>query len=318
MKLPDWAKEFRPTQTAAIQDCIEQFETNQVVFLDAPTGTGKTLIADCVRQVVSPRAIYLCSSISLQHQFQRDFPNAAILKGRSNYPTLDYPNRFTPGSPQVSLSCADCNKRKDDRGYKCNWCSDVKSCPYEKAKAGALRSELVCANSYYFLYEANYVGTLSKRGLVIVDEVDTLESVLLSFIQVEITENRMKEFKLPYPDKKTVMSTWIEWANECKEVVGTLVRNRSEFIAEDLATIKRNRRLDNLVGDLGRLLDPNYGLSSGNWVYDGYRDNHVVFKPITVSPYAQDYLWKHGERWLLMSATVISTVEMAMSLGLMK
>lgn len=314
--LPSWTDQLRPAQTESIQKIIDAFDTSDVVFFEAPTGTGKTLIGEIVRQQLHARTCYLCSSISLQEQFHRDFPNAAILKGRSNYPTLDNPGRFTPSRPFASLSCADCNKTRTDYGFQCQWCSDTKACPYERAKATALRSDLVCANSYYFLYEANFVGTLSHRDLVIIDECDTLESVLMSFIQVDISASRMKEFNLPYPTRKTVESTWPAWAEEALIAAKLAKESFQLSLFPALPEIKRAKRLDNLVSDLERLCNERTGLQVGGWVYDGYKTNSVTFKPITIAPYAEQYLWRHGKKWLMMSATILSLEEMAMSLGL--
>lgn len=317
-KLPSWAIELRPVQITAIQDILEKFhDGNEVVFYEAPTGTGKTLVAEAIRQELHSRGIYLCATISLQHQFKRDFDYAALLQGRSNYPTLGFPDRYKPTQPSISLSCEDCNKRKLDGQWRCQWCSPVIDCPYERAKAAALRSDLACVNSYYFLYEANYVGTTSHRDLVIVDECDKMEDIMMSFIQVDINERRMKEFELPYPGKKTVMSSWIEWAKECHDILTSRPKIVQRLFA-DVKEIKQQKRLDNLIGDVGRLLDPTFGLESGNWIYDGYKENNVVFKPIVVAPYAREYLWRHGKRWLLMSATIISEMEMARSLGLLE
>lgn len=319
MRLPSWAPSLRPLQLTAIEDILEAFNTSEVVFLEAPTGSGKTLIAEMIRQELNARSIYLCSSLSLQDQFMRDFPEAALIKGRSNYPTLDYPERFNNNNSFSQLSCADCDKRKLSDGWSCHWCSSVTECAYERAKAAALRSPLVCANSYYWLYECNYVGTLSHRDLVIVDEVDTLESVMMSFVEVSITEYRMKEFGLPYPGLKTVMSSWVQWAEECYEIVKKIRTDnqQSMFDTPDLRVLRKNRRLGTFIGDLKRLLDPDYGLSQGNWIYDGYRENNVVFKPITIAPYAEEYLWRHSKKFLMMSATILSELELATSLGLL-
>jgi len=239
--------------------------------------------------------------------------------GRANYPTLNHPSRYDPHNTAFSLSCADCTKHKVTDHWECDWCDPVLNCPYESAKISAVRSPLACTNTFYFLYEVNYVGALGGRDLIVVDEADTLERTLMSFITVEITQRRVEEFELPTPDKKTVASSWLSWAQETKEHVDRLVRRHHQqplFKAEpDLRDVKRANRLSTLRSDINRLLDPTYGLEQGNWVYDGYRDNHIIFKPITVAPYARDYLWRHGVRWLLMSATIISVDEMKESLG---
>lgn len=317
--LPSWATSLRPQQETAIANVLAAFRSSPVVFLEAPTGSGKTLIADIVRQHLAPRALYVCHSLSLQEQFRKDFPTAALIKGRSNYPTHNHPLRFRSGPAHLQLSCEDCNRSKFNDGWRCAWCDPVADCPYEIAKYDALLSPVVCANSLYLLYELNFGGILRNRDLVVIDEVDTLESVLMSFIKVSITESRMREFGLPYPDKKTVMASWCDWAQECSEIVGRARFDEQGNLFDpspDLRKLRAQKRHLSFARELGRLLDPLTGLMSGNWVYDGYRDNDVIFKPISVAPYAHDYLWRYGRQWLLMSATIISAEEMAASLGL--
>lgn len=319
MNLPTWATELRPFQHLAIDDILTSIESKDVVFYEAPTGAGKTLIGEMVRQSLgNVRGVYLCSSLTLQDQFLRDFPKAALLKGRSNYPTLNHPDRYNKHNPSYSLSTADCTKRKSSNEWICDWCDPVPDCPYEIAKTSALAAELVCTNSYYYLYECNYIGTLRGRDLVIVDEVDTLESIMMSFVQVAITKPRMIEFKIPYPGKKTVMSSWVEWAKECDGRLKSIPTHEEQtlFDTVNLKTIRFRKRLENFKKDIKRLLDPINGLEQGNWIYDGYREDDVIFKPITVAPYAKEYLWRHGKKWLMMSATIISPMELAISLGL--
>jgi Rad3-related DNA helicase len=319
LSLPAWAPELRLQQVSAIQTIIEQFNHTNVVILEAPTGSGKTLIADQVMQALECRTLYSCSSISLQHQFLRDFPSATLLKGRSNYPTLDHPERFNSKFSTSRITCADCNKKRDSEGnWECNQCSDVHQCPYELAKSEAVRSDLTCVNTHYFLYECNYVGALRNRDLVVVDECDTLEDTLLSFIQVHITPKQIEKYDLPKPDRKTVEASWIEWSTICHDLVKRQLSQLTRTIPDypTLAQIREQRSLSSLAGDFGRLLSPVSGLGSGNWVYDGYGEGHIIFKPISVSSYGNQYLWRHGKKWLLMSATVISAEELAGRLGL--
>ncbi len=78
--LPDWVTGFRPQQVDAVMQIMAAFEDVDVVVLDAPTGTGKTLIAEAVRLLLADRqteagvrawrdGMYVCSSKSLQDQF---------------------------------------------------------------------------------------------------------------------------------------------------------------------------------------------------------------------------------------------------------
>lgn len=52
------------------------------------------------------------------------------------------------------------------------------------------------------------------------------------------------------------------------------------------------------------------------WVYDPGRTDDIVFKPVKVDHIAEQAVWRHAERWLLMSASIISADELAESLGI--
>jgi Rad3-related DNA helicase len=325
IELPYWAEEIRPHQIRALQDILAEYNRgNNIVVLDAPTGAGKTLIGELTRQSLNMRTVYLCSSLSLQTQFAKDFPHAAVLRGRSNYATADSPSQF----PQ--LTAADCVKSREStpacyscdpdespspESLHCRWCHPVKQCPYESAKAMAIRSDLVCTNTSYFLHEANYVGSIPLgRQLIIVDEADTLEDVLLSFVEVTISKRRALELGITAPEKKTVESAWVEWALYA-EVHLKEVAKSGRFSGTSIDAIRQQKGLNNLIRSIERLNHPNTGLSAGGWVYTGYDKGDISFKPIEVSHVATDYLWKHSPLWLLMSATCISFPVLMATLG---
>lgn len=325
IELPSWATEIRPHQMKGLQDVMAQYNAgNSIAVLDAPTGAGKTLIGELVRQTLNCRSLYLCSSISLQEQFARDFPNAKILKGRSNYPTADSPRQF----PELNAgdcdktradlpACFDCDPDTTDLDMPhCKWCHPVKDCPYEKAKAIAIQSPIVCTNTNYFLHEANYVGNLTlARQLIVVDEADLLEDNLLSFVEVHISKKRAEQLAITAPEKKTVESAWVEWALMAEDQLKK-ERKHERYSGSTVTAIRERRYLENLIGNVRRLNAEGTGLSGGGWVYTGYDKGDISFKPVTVNTIAHQYLWKHSPRWLLMSATTISFDVMMQSLGL--
>ena len=42
----------------------------------------------------------------------------------------------------------------------------------------------------------------------------------------------------------------------------------------------------------------------------------AMFRPVTVAPFAEYYLWRHGERWLLMSGTILDPYVFAEDMGI--
>lgn len=315
MELPDWAnkEKWKKTQESVHDDIIDSFERgSSIVMLDAPTGAGKTLIGEMVRQTLKTRGLYLCSTLDLQSQFSSDFPTAAILRGRTNYPTFDDPASFP------SLNAGDCVKRKIVIGastkMECQWCNPVHACPYESAKAHALRSELVCSNLTYFLHESNFVGNLTlNRGLVVIDEADLIEDALLNFVAVSISQRQQKEYGISPPEKKTVEDAWIDWADNCQPVLEALLKRPS---GHELRDIRKRKSLERLLADVKRLNHPDSGIASGNWIYTGYDRGSIEFKPVRVDTIAKDFLWRHAKRFLLMSATTISFGAVAENLGI--
>jgi Rad3-related DNA helicase len=319
--LPTWAPTLYPTQVKAIQESISAFNDGaNIVQLDAPTGSGKTLIAYLLHQSLGARTLYLCSSLQLQTQFTKDFPDGKLIQGRSNYPTGDSPSRYpelTAGDctkERTQLpACSDCTDNEPS-SLHCRWCHPVRDCPYETAKREAVRANLVCANISYFLYESNYVGNLPlRRTLVVVDEADCLEDALLSFVQVHISKRRCRELGITAPDKRTVESSWIDWASSTEQIVRAIPCH-----GDSIRQIRKRIALTRLGDDLHRLNDPDTGLATGGWIYSGYDAGDITFKPIRVDHLAHQYLWRHCNRWLLMSATTISFQIQADVLGMEK
>lgn len=324
MNLPLWATALRPHQVTVIQDIISAYKNGtNIILLDAPTGSGKTLIAEMVRRQFDYRGLYICSSLSLQTQFHRDFPTASILKGRSNYPTADLQSAFP------NITAADCSKTKTTlpacyncdpsvQGERphCRWCHPVTACPYEQAKMELIQNKLGCTNLYYFLYEANYVGALPlNRKLIVIDEADTIETILLQFATVQMSSKKAAEYDIQPPAKKTVESAWTEWAIFAAEKLrNCLLSSRAR--GTDLDSLRYKISTERLYRNIERLNDPDTGVAAGGWVYTGYDKGTIAFKPIQVDHLAKTLLWRHCKNWLLMSATMISFQAMVDNLGI--
>lgn len=304
---PAWVKGFRPHQWQAVQEIMEAYKHGaDVVFLDAPTGSGKTLIAEMVRRLMgTEKNLYVCSGKDLQDQFLKDFDYARVLKGRSNYPTLD--------KPFPMVNCGDCDKTGKGEEAECSWCSQPQRCPYTVAKEEAIRAEVAVINTSYLLAEANWVGTFTDQDFVILDECDVLEQQLMGFVEFKITERMCRDLNLIPPKKGVHKETIAKWIDdvlvpELKAAIGRVGSDRS------LDHIEKIRRKNSLLRKLQEAEGVSDEILDDNWI----RDNDagpLVLKPVKVDDYGRGSLWCHGQKWLLMSATIISSDEMAESLG---
>ena len=260
------------------------------------------------------QAIYVCNNKSLQDQFIGDFPYGALLKGRNNYPTLDRPDLW----PEVSA--ADCNKRRDSNDrVVCDECSIPDLCAYTQARTIAEQAPLAVLNTSYLLNIVNYTELFSGRGLVVCDEADELEKELMRFVEVTVSRGLRNWLSIDLPESVNDMDQWKEWLR----TVAVKVSAKAKVIPRrERKDRKRRKSLLELVEKIEAIIPE----LDDEWVVDGYEDarrrqgtverKNVRFRPVHVRDQAPKYLWPHAERWLLMSATIISPAQMAKDLGL--
>lgn len=332
--LPAWVHYLRKEQWVAVEEILAGYaEGKKVMFLDAPTGAGKTLIGELVRRKVSPkRAVYTCSTKTLQDQFLEDFNYASVIKGRANYPTWDHPESFPILSadacnPQkvTGPACPTCKEGSFHGGEPvnhCDHCHPMSLCPYRVAKMEMLAANLAVANVSYLLAAANYQEFLTGEPLIIVDEADTLEQELMRFVEFQMAPGTLKRYRLSPPDRKTVRGSWVKWIRD-QAYPALMARLMKVMHQNDPRSVRETRTIRGRLAKLSVLGGWDYkkkgwGDTDGmdGWVYTGYDRGSVNFKPIRVDGDAQSLLWKHGKKWLLMSATIISAQQMALDLGL--
>lgn len=312
---PEWVKGFREDQVSATEQVVSRFEDGaRVVFLDAPTGAGKTLIAEMVRRELGVSGIYVCSGKQLQEQFLRDYPYAKVLKGRSNYSTELMPRPYNG---------ADCE------GKDCRWCYSRKTCPYQIAKNEAFRAQVAVLNTSYLLAEVNSQGGFGQRKdarppFTVIDECDTLEASLMGYVELKVGPKLLAQLGMRVPVKGARVSTVRKWLQDLDERLAEHLENLMGIEAPTLDQHRERVKLGRLLEqvrsvDLGEE-DEEGKEVWGDWIRDystsDARGESLVLKPVVVDRWAPDVLWRHADQWLCMSATIISAQEQAMSLGL--
>ena len=370
IELPHQFTALRPHQEQAILEIEQKFESGaRVVFLDAPTGAGKTIIGEAVRQLRAGavnRGIYLCTTLTLQDQFMADFPEAKLIKGRTNYATLDEPMRLLESGLR-HLDASDCEMKTIPSNYlpfcngcdsgqvsvvvndrktriadmtefenlkspvdvqHCDHCHPVELCPYRSAKAKALEGPLSVANTAYFLSEANFVGEFGYREssiwgpqrhfpIAVIDEADTLESVMMGFVDLHISNRMMKRTGLDYPQFVTKPESWVKWCDYAvQHLQKSLKSMRADQRTNSSAKLKDEIESFGAYVEQAKRVKERIKADPDNWVFDGKKAGELKLRAITVGPYGEDVLWKHADQFLLMSATLVSADQLAEDLGI--
>lgn len=301
--LPEKFNEFRGNQLQLASQIATS--SKYAYLLDAPTGVGKSLIAATAQRIYGKHVTYVCTTKQLQDQIIHDFPYAKTVKGRSNYPCLKNEKLFP------TVSAEECTHSQQMP------CPYLERCPYLKAKNEALKAPLAVLNTAFFLSEANYVGQFDEQDFLVLDECDTVEDQLMSFIEVKITQKQIERYELPMPKYKTKFEAWIEWA---KVAIGILEPRCEELAAAvgsddwggiDYHALKEYKGVSRLLAKL-RYFSKEV---DNTWVwYPG--DFEWVFKPVWVAKYASNVLWDHTKKVLGMSATILDPRQIALNTGL--
>lgn len=308
--------EFRSHQFETITKTINSLKGNKkFVMLDAPTGSGKSAIGITVAKFFKD-SFYLTSSKILQDQLMKDFSCSDIqdLKGRNSYECTAYetfPSIKSP-KPKEYVSCAEgfC-KRKGDS--KCGFClpkGEDPLCPYFNQLEKAKNSRICIMNFSSFLFQS-LTDNFSNRELMIIDEAHNTENQILSFVSLILSDVGLD---LKIPEKKTAKE-YHDWAikNNLIEIVNSKIDE-----AKEKEKIEEQEAWENTLFKLIRFIesDPTKWVCEYTIPDKKYKIGKVELKPIFADKYAEDCLFKRADKFLLMSATILSSRNMCETLGI--
>lgn len=270
------------------------------ILLQAPTGTGKSLIAVGLARLLGlDRVLILVGTKQLQEQYAREFAFIETGKGRNNFRCLIEPGQADTAPCVVGEQCD--HKEGDSQ-------LAVPRCGYYENLFRADNAEFAVLNYAYFLSMANMGAEaryFSGYDLVIADECHLLEDEVRKFASVDITNRMLDRFDVrPIMDKGETPEQWLWWANTVRNphIWNTIpVRSRHDKIAK--------RRLQRDIKFL--LADPD----PEKWVCEEKSWGRSL-KPVWVSPMLEELVYRHGDRWLLMSATILDPALLADQLAL--
>jgi len=277
-------KEWRPQQDSTIQSLVDS--DKDYLLLEAPTGSGKTLVGTSVHKVLHlSNTVYCCTTRFLQDQYMSDFSAFAVdVKGRNNYPCL------LPGVQDASQ----CLDRKELP------CNRKNECPYRIRVEEARKAEVAVLNTWALLFQIYYAGRFTnltsredepRRELLILDEADSLEEVLVSFASQDITQKYVKKHYLPIPNFHSEdVNYWLEWVQEALDKLDALIgrapseekKNELRVVQEKLKFIQKNL--------------------NDSWVVETF-EGGITLVPTDISALAHQHLFRHFNRILLMSAS---------------
>lgn len=251
---------FRPQQREVILDMIRAYDEdpNGVFLLDAPTGSGKSVIAMMFSDFMNhrgQRGYVLASDLSLHEQYVKDFRrlqnwNWGNIKGIDNYECEVNGEKFSIGH------CA-------SRGMSYEQAEKLecfKKCGYLQARKKAIRAPLSLLTYPYALIQRNYVEQqqqgngkgvpFPQRDFVICDEAHKLLDIVQGHFSPIITDDIQSKVQkildlMVENDLPTPKIDLIKFDKLVKQI----------FSDENEVSLLDN--LDKLVGQLGMIVKAN-------------------------------------------------------------
>ena len=309
------------------------------VICSAPTGSGKSFISktlanvsnepsDNFRQLVESYealkvdnvgnftnelecmdedpcgAFALTITKSLQDQYLQLFDDSAIMKGKSNYQSTLDPNI------DVEMESTVMPKKVLEDHRLSN------KCPYHNARNKGLLDKFGVLNYKMFLSLPNHV---KRKNFIICDEASEIEDEIVKQYSIFIDPERLKLLgvKIPnlYSVKHESVHKWISIVMvTISEYVNTLTNRTNnkqiKLSSSDnikLTYLKNLHRTLNLIDDTWNECE-----------YVVHREGKTVkVMPLKIDVLSK-YIFNHGEKILLMSATIIDHKHFAKNLGIDK
>ena len=195
--------QWRKGQKEVVEQIVQTYleKKYKVVILDAPVGSGKSLIAMAVSHILNStkkRGYILTSEISLQDQYQDDINRFklpwGLVKGVDHYKCTDNDEKHSLGTCKI--------RNKNPRKMLC-----YNECPYFSARDMAVNADTAVLNYNYWLIMQNFVnshenenGTMSTplfppRDFTICDEGHKVLDIVQNHYSPRFTKGTTEKLK---------------------------------------------------------------------------------------------------------------------------
>ena len=274
------------------------------IFVEAPTGTGKTSIATALGH--DTKIMALMSTLGLLDQYHREY-NWTIIKGRQEYPCADIDKIYQWKAAGVPPPTAfDCHHSSMSD------CEFSDYCPYLTARNVAMASQRLAMT---YKYAAVAQWPKQRSGILVCDEGHSAAEEILSCTEFSITDWHIRHYNIPSP------ITYFSW--RVQEMMDATLKQR---VMDYLAQVYRHTRQYVTYADQGPQQAQGYRfhLRVGHMMQDlEYHDawfldvSSDVFRirPLDARPVAH-LLFDNKSKCIYMSATIGDPAPLAQEMGI--
>ncbi|MFB6106485.1 MAG: helicase C-terminal domain-containing protein [Halobacteriaceae archaeon] len=311
------APSFRGAQRDACERIRDAFEAgNEVVLVRAPTGSGKSLLARAVMgtartvEEAAPAdptgAYYTTPQVSQLDDVAADdlLDDLSVVRGKSNYTCI------LRGERDVPVDRARCAR---ETGFDC---PVEHKCPYFSDRAIASNRRYAAMTLAYFMRTAGS-DAFGTRDVVVVDEAHGLAEWAEMYATIELGPSTVPVWDdVEVPDVEDLPRA-VRFAEGLCDLCGTakdrLVRQAELTPAEAARRDRLQERISELQWFVEDARDPE---SPTTWLLDQHNDGSLSIKPLNPARFLRHTVWDRGQRFCLLSATILEKEAFCRSVGL--
>ena len=313
------APEYRGAQKQALSDIRAAFEAgNDVVLVRAPTGSGKSLlaraIAGCAREGSQASAsqpidaFYTTPQVSQLDDVASDslLDDLSIIRGKNNYDCI------LPGETDTPVDQAPCVR---EREFDCQ----VKHrCPYFSDRAIAANRRIAAMTLAYFMQTAGS-DVFGTRDVVVIDEAHGLGEWAEMYATIDLRPDTVPVWDARKPPNVEDLEDAAAYAQGLIQAADrrlSELRGNAEIDPEEAA---ERDRLQQLRSDLKwfreEYRDPE---AATTWVVDqpDGEGSSVTIKPLDPERFLGHTVWDRGNKFALLSATILNKDAFCRNVGL--
>lgn len=224
--------QFRKGQRETIEAIIQAYKEDpeQTVVIDAPTGTGKSIIAmwcSWILKELGKKGYLVTSELSLQDQYERD-----IDKLRLRWPSIKGIDNYDCHVNGLKFSLGECRMRNMGYDQALAKLDCAQSCDYIQIRLRAIDSPVTVLNYSFWLLQRNYVAPkmeaaerkipFKKRDFTFFDEAHKIDDIVQNHFSPRI-DNFLPE--LLNNQSKFLIKQGLPAPNISKAHINDLVRD---------------------------------------------------------------------------------------------
>jgi len=317
------APSFRGNQREALDAIRDAFAAgNDAVLVRAPTGSGKSLLARAVAgsartpEEADPAeatgAYYTTPQVSQLDDVAEDdlLSDLNVIRGKGNYTCI------LPDETTTPVDRAPCARQS---GYDC---SIQHRCPYYADRAIASNRSIAAMTLAYFMQTAGS-EVFGTRDVVVIDEAHGLAEWAEMYATVDLRPRTVPVWdEVGVPAVTDADDPLDRTARFAETLAGVCARAAEDLVASDELTpgeAARRDRLQDLRSELDWFVsDYRDPTSTTTWVVDqpDGEGTPITIKPLDPGRYLHHTVWDRGNKFALLSATILDKEAFCRGVGL--